>query len=182
MQGSSSGTPGPAPEVSLAEAGPDDIPVLRRLMQLYLYDLGSVDGWDIGRDGLFGNAERIERFWTEPRRHSFLVRVDGILAGFALVRDEAWFAGAGTREVSEFFVLRRYRRHGIGERVARRLFDRFPGPWEVVEMESNVDAQAFWRAVIGRYTGGAFDDSERTIKDGRRRVQHFTAPGAGARP
>ena len=56
--------------VSLDEAGPGNIPVLRRLMQLYLYDLGTVDGWDIGGDGLYGNAERIERFWSEPGRHA----------------------------------------------------------------------------------------------------------------
>jgi predicted acetyltransferase len=150
-------------------------------MQLYLYEIGSADGWDIGPDGLYGNAERIERFWTEPGRHSFLIRVDGILAGFALVRDEAWVAGAGTREISEFFVLGRYRRRGVGQRVATRLFDRFPGPWEVAQMASNVDAQAFWRAVIGRYTGGVFEDGDRTIeRDGRRRVQHFTAPGPRA--
>jgi predicted acetyltransferase len=103
--------------------------------------------------------------------------MDGVLAGFALVRDEAWLAGAGTREVSEFFVLRRYRRRGVGEHVTRRLFDRFPGRWEVVQLASNLDAQAFWRAVIGRYTGGAFEDDERRTEHGTRRVQHFTAPG-----
>ncbi len=162
---------------TLDEAGPDDLPVLRRLMQLYLYEIGSADGWDISRDGLYGNAERIERFWTEPGRHSFLIRLDGVLAGFALVRDEAWFAGAGTREISEFFVLRRYRRRGVGEGVATRLFDRFPGRWEVVQMASNVDAQLFWRSVIARYTGGAFEDGERAVEHGRRRVQHFTTPG-----
>lgn len=166
-----------APEVSLEKAGPDDVVVLRRLMQLYLYDIGSADGWDVGREGLFGNAERIERFWTEPGRHSFLIRIDGVLAGFALVRDEAWFAGAGTREVSEFFVLRRFRRRGVGERVATTLFNMFPGRWEVVQMDSNVDAQAFWRAVIARYTGGNFEDGERSGEGGRRRVQHFAAPG-----
>jgi predicted acetyltransferase len=163
--------------VSLDPAGPGDVPILRRLMQLYLYEIGSTDGWDIGPDGLYGSAERIERFWTEPGRHAFLVRVDGVLAGFALVRDEAWVAGAGTREVSEFFVLRRYRRRGVGEHVARRLFDRFPGRWEVVQLASNVEAQAFWRAVIGRYTGGAFEDGERRTEHGTRRVQHFTTPG-----
>jgi len=177
MDDASSGTPVAPPDVSLDKAGPDDIPVLRRLMQLYLYDIGSADGWDVGREGLFGDSERIERFWTEPGRHSFLIRVDGVLAGFVLVRDEAWFAGAGTREVSEFFVLRRFRRRGVGERVATALFDLFPGRWEVVQMHSNADAQAFWRAVIGRYTGGVFEDGERTGEYGRRRVQHFTAPG-----
>lgn len=178
MHAASSGPPDASPDVSLDKAGPDDIPVLRRLMQLYLYDIGSPDGWDVGRDGLFGNAGRIERFWTEPGRHSFLIRVDGVLAGFALVRDGAWFAGAGTREVSEFFVLRRFRRRGVGGRVATALFDMFPGRWEVVQMDSNAGAQAFWRAVIGRYTGGVFEDGERAGEYGRRRVQHFTTPGA----
>jgi predicted acetyltransferase len=180
MQIPPSATPQAPPAVSLERAGPEDVVVLRRLMQLYLYDIGSLDGWDVGPDGLFGNAERIERFWTEPGRHAFLIRADGVLAGFALVRDEAWFAGAGTREVSEFFVLRRHRRRGVGERAARRLFDTFPGRWEVVQMVSNAPAQAFWLAVIGRCTGGRFEDDERAVESGRRRVQHFTAGHGGS--
>jgi len=54
------------PSVTLDEADPGDVPTLRRLMQRYLYEIGSDDGWDIGADGLYGNAERIERFWSEP--------------------------------------------------------------------------------------------------------------------
>ena len=168
------------PSVTLDEAGPGDVSTLRRLMQLYLYEIGSDDGWDIGADGLYGNAERIERFWSEPGCHAFLIRVAGVLAGFALVNDRAWFAGAGTREINEFFVLRRYRRRGVGACVATRLFDRFPGRWEVVQMASNTGAQAFWRVVIARYTGGAFEDGERPTEHGGRRVQHFTAPGGRA--
>ena len=102
--------------VTLDAAGPGDVPTLRRLMQLYLYEIGSDDGWDIGADGLYGNAERIEAFWSEPGRRTFLIRVEGALAGFALVNERAWFAGPGTREISEFFVLRRYRRRGVGAR------------------------------------------------------------------
>ena len=29
-------------------------------MQLYLYDLGTIDGWKISTDGLFGDAEKRE--------------------------------------------------------------------------------------------------------------------------
>ncbi|OLD78166.1 MAG: hypothetical protein AUG87_02180 [Candidatus Rokubacteria bacterium 13_1_20CM_4_70_14] len=157
--------------VEVGEARREDTPVLRRLMQLYLYDLGTIDGWDIGDDGLYGIEARIEGFWTDPNRRSFLVRVDGKLAGFALVRDGAHFAGDGTREISEFLILRRYRRRGAGERVARRVFDMFPGRWEVTELGSNVEAQAFWRRVIGRYTGGRFKDVPRP--DGRGQMQRF---------
>ena len=48
--------------IQLVEAGADGISVLRRLMQLYLYDPGSLDGWDVGDDGAYGNAARIEGF------------------------------------------------------------------------------------------------------------------------
>jgi predicted acetyltransferase len=95
-----------ATSVEVQAARPGDRPVLRRLMQLYLYDFAAIEDWDLG-EGLYGDARRIEGFWRDPRRHSFLVRVDGKLAGFAILREEAHFAGEGTREISEFFVLRR---------------------------------------------------------------------------
>jgi predicted acetyltransferase len=79
----------------------------------------------------------IDEAGREPGRHAFLVRVEGVLAGFARVNDRAWLAGAGTREISEFFVLGRYRRRGVGACVATRLFDRDPGRWEVVQIASN---------------------------------------------
>ncbi len=161
------------PTVTLHEARTSDITVLRHLMQLYLYDLGTIDGWDVGQDGLFGDSARVERYWTEEGRLAFLIRVRGILAGFVLVRDQAWFAGPGTREISEFFVLRKYRRQGVGEQAARATFDLFPGRWEVAEMASNTGAQAFWRAVIGRYTSDRFDEAERRLGAWRGHVQHF---------
>ena len=158
-------------DIELREASREDAPVLRRLRQLYLYDLGSIDGWDVGEDGLYGTAAFIENFWTDPKRRSVLVRVGGRLAGFVLIRDGAHFAGEGTREISEFFVLRKYRRRGVGERVATRIFDMVPGKWELTELSSNVEAQAFWRRVIGRYTGHRFADMPRP--DGKGQMQRF---------
>ena len=71
-------------DVTLDRAGARAVPVLRRLMQLYLYDLGTIDGWDISSDGRFGNARSIERFWRERGRRSFFIRVGPVLGGFAL--------------------------------------------------------------------------------------------------
>ena len=160
--------------VELAPTRSEDVPVLRRLMQLYLYDLASIDGWHLGEDGAYGTAEGLERFWTEPDRSSFLLRVDGKLAGFVLVRRGAQTTDdPAAHEVSEFFVLRGYRRRGVGEWAARQVFDRFPGPWEVAQMASNTDAQAFWRAVIGRYTGGRFEDFAWRRAGAEYQVQRF---------
>lgn len=37
--------------IAILQLKSEDIPALRRLMQLYLYDLGSLDVWDIADDG-----------------------------------------------------------------------------------------------------------------------------------
>lgn len=176
--GAASGVPAidtSRPAVDLQEATPSDVPTLRRLMQLYLYDLVPAAGWDIGTDGAFGDPEVIERFWSGADRSAYLIRVDGQLGGFVLLREGSYYGGPGTREVSEFFILRPHRRRGIGERAAVSLFDRFPGRWEVRVLAENIAAREFWRAVIGRYTLG--DSTETTRHDARFSgvVQHFSS-------
>ncbi len=79
--------------------------------------------------------------------------------------------------MSEFFVMRKYRRQRVGEGAARALFDRFPGRWEVSEVPENPGAQAFWRKVIAEYTGGCYE--EQVLDDERWEgpVQVFESPG-----
>src|SRR2546427_13119583 len=112
-------------KVELRQARPQEFPVLRRLMQLYLYDFAAIDDWAIGDDGLYGNAATIESFWTDPRMTPFLVRVGSALAGFVLIRDGAHFAGEGTRNISEVFILRRHRRQGGGAADPARAVNKF---------------------------------------------------------
>jgi predicted acetyltransferase len=144
--------------IELLQAKSEDILALRRLMQLYLYDLGSLDGWDIANDGTYGNPDRIETFWMDADRQRYLVRVNGKLSGFVLTRAGTYFSGDETHEVSEFFILRKYRRSSVGRIMADRIFDGFTGTWEIAVMKSNLPAQHFWRAVIADYTGGDYEE------------------------
>ena len=141
-------------------------------MQLYIYDLGGAQ-WDVAADGTFGSRAGHRRFWTRRDRHHFLILVGAAPAGFALVRDRAHFAGAGVREISEFFVLRKYRRRGVGRYAARTLFARYPGRWEVAELTWNVGARRFWRGLIRRLAVGPI--TERRCRDGDLTffVRHF---------
>ncbi len=162
--------------VGLRALRPPDVAMVRRLVQLYLYDLGG-DRWRVESDGSFADPGWHRRFWARRGRHHFVIRVDGRPAGFALVSERAHFAGDGTREISEFFVLRRYRRRGVGGRVARALFARFPGHWELAELSWNVAAQRFWRGLIRRCAVGATVERRRRHGDLVFVVQHFaTAP------
>ncbi|MFH1676432.1 MAG: GNAT family N-acetyltransferase [bacterium] len=148
--------------VSLAEK-----PVLRNLMELYLHDFTEFDNADIGDNGLYG-YEYLDCYWTEEDRYSFLVRVDGRLAGFVLVHKIA-----GINTIAEFFVMRKYRRRGVGTEVAIRIFDRFRGKWNVTQMSYNVPAQSFWRKVIRKYTGGEYMEREWEMEGNRGLLQEF---------
>jgi len=105
-------------------------------MQLYLYDLGSLDGWDIADDGTYGRQDRIETFWTDTDRQRYLVRANGELAGFVLTRSGTYLSGDDAHAISEFFILQKYRRLGVGRNVAHRTFDGLAGTWEVAVMRA----------------------------------------------
>jgi predicted acetyltransferase len=59
-------------------------------------------------------------------------------------------------DVAEFFVLRRYRRSGVGRQAAMAFWDCVPGHWVVRVSEANRAGLLFWSEVIRSYTSGDF--------------------------
>jgi predicted acetyltransferase len=56
-------------------------------------------------------------------------------------------------DMTEFFVIRGYRRRGIGTEIAHEVWRRFPGLWEVRVMRRNHPAHHFWERAIAAFTG-----------------------------
>jgi predicted acetyltransferase len=139
----------PSPHIELVSASREQEPVIANLLQLYIYDFSELLDLDTGADAKF-DYPHLPLYWSEPGRHPFLVNVDGRLAGFVLVK-----AGSkpASHDMAEFFVLRRYRRHGVGTSIAHQVWRRLPGPWEVRVMEANVAARYFWAHAISSFTG-----------------------------
>jgi predicted acetyltransferase len=77
--------------------------------------------------------------------------------------------------VAEFFVMRKYRRKGIGAACAAQAFDLFPRRWEVRQLAANAAATAFWRRAIHRYSDGRFEEALLDDERWRGPVQSFTA-------
>jgi predicted acetyltransferase len=166
-------------KLEIIEATQQHRTLLRQLFELYAHDFSPMTGEDVNdATGMWTDDAFLTNAWRDPHFHPYLLKVNGKWAGFAWVEegsytrpdeDEHWL-------MEEFFILRKYRRQGIGEWFARALFARHPGMWEVGEIHENVDAQRFWRKVIGRYAG-AFDeiivDNERWVGP----VQQFTRNG-----
>src|SRR4030042_483489 len=162
--------------INVSPATVAERPILRHLMELYLYDFSEVDGADIGNLGLY-EYPYLDHYWVEPERSPFLVRVNGSLAGFVLVARYDYLSGQKDCWVmAEFFIMRKYRHQGVGERVACDIFDQFPGPWQVGQITENTAAISFWRKVISRYTHDNFQEHILTNDNWHGPVQTFISP------
>ena len=140
---------------------PDSFAVVRNLFALYIHDMSEFVALDVEDDGAFAIPASLGSYWEGPdasERFPFLIRADGKLAGFALIRRIA--ASPATYDMGEFFVLRKYRRTGIGRAAAHELFERFAGAWQVRELPHNTAAQGFWRRVIDEYARGEFTEGQ----------------------
>jgi predicted acetyltransferase len=98
--------------------------------------------------------------------------VEGKLAGFVLANRQTYLPG-NEWSISEFFIMRKYRRHGVGRAVAFSIFDRFRGKWEVREVECNAPSLRFWRSVIAEYTGGKYSEIRWNSESSKGSVQCF---------
>ncbi len=169
-------------EIAIHAAEPDDAAVLGSLLQLYLHDFSEVDGHDVDDSGRFAYDGLARGGEVDRWRDACLIYASiGRLADARSARRPALGPGA-CWSIAEFFVMRKYRRRGVGARVAAEVFRRFPGRWEVSPVAANAAAQSFRRAAVGRYTVGRYSLETFVIGDGwRGPVQVFTsgpdAPG-----
>jgi predicted acetyltransferase len=145
--------------IELVKASSRDDTTIRNLYQLYIYEFTRfMTNWHTNYAGRY-TEDDLDEIWHKPNRHTFLVKVEGELGGFAIVDhgvpSRYWGDGLSVVMV-EFFILAAFQGQGIAEQVAIRLFDMHPGKWEIFELEKNVRAQHFWRRTIRLYTNGQF--------------------------
>ena len=134
----------------------DRLPIFR-MLELYQHDLSDLWDQDLDGHGEYGFA--LDKYWNTEGCHAFVASANGKYAGFALV-DQSVRIGTEGYWMDQFFVLKKYRRKGVGDLLAKSVFSALPGRWEVGQMPQNRVAQAFWRKVIGSYTGGRFREHE----------------------
>ena len=143
------------PRIELIPAAPEQQHILANLLELYAHDFSEFRELNLGEDGRFGYSP-LPLYWSEPGRYPFLVRVDGKLAGLVLVRRGSQVSGDDSVwDMTEFFIVRGQRKRGVGTAVAKEVWRRFPGTWEVRVLDANVAARKFWAAAIAGFTNEA---------------------------
>ena len=141
-----------ATNVKLVEVTQEQKEILANLMQFYLYEATEFSDDDINSSGKLSLGKYFDAYWRESERHPFFIKDKCRLVGFALVRQ----TGEKKYSISEFFVMRKHRRSGIGKMAAFLLFQKFQAEWHVAQEQDNVTALLFWKFIIREYTNDNF--------------------------
>lgn len=81
-----------------------------------------------------------------------------------------------TEEGRHPFIVRKYRRRGIGRNVAHRIFDMYPGTWGVTQAPGNLTSRAFWERIVSEYTNAVYEQTEEIYQGETRPKQVFQSP------
>lgn len=140
-------------DIKIIPASIDQMPILANLLELYAHDFSEYWKFDIGDNGFYG-YEDLPLYWSEPNRHPFIIYVKNKIAGLVMVQKgspisedkEIW-------DIAEFFIMKKYKKQGIGTAVAQEIWKRFKGRWQVRVLIENEVACAFWLQAITKFIG-----------------------------
>lgn len=157
--------------------------IIKNMYPLYLHDLsghyGLVEGHTPNRHGIFEDDDEcrtladqyeVQNIWWEKPGilYPFLIMVNSLPAGFALIATPPHCAQGVNYFVNDFFLLQPFRGNGIAEQAAVEVFERFRGEWELFTNPAarNITGQKFWRKTVSRYTQGQYTERTGETFDG----------------
>jgi predicted acetyltransferase len=142
-----------AKSVSVSEASTSQRRLIECLMQFYIYEFMwpepscsiHIECDDQNRYPPFAD---LNRYWRIEGFHPLLIRVEGRLAGFALINTHSRHGERIELNMAEFFVAREHRRRGVATEAVRLILVLYPGRWEIAVAEHNVAAKMFWSRTL----------------------------------
>jgi predicted acetyltransferase len=127
--------------VDLATA--EETEVLLNLWQLYMKGLAEFRDSEVQTDGRYRD-DRLRTYLAYEEHWPFLIRSEGEIVGFALVRKSK----PATYVIGEFFIESEFRGKGVGVSAVSEILQKFFGNWEIPFQNENPKAAAFWRRTI----------------------------------
>ena len=122
-------------------------------------------------DGTFNVDDSViglSDYWNKPEHFSYLIFVDNEVVGFSLIR--RYPDVLGVFDIGQFFVLRRFKRQGVGERAFELTVKKHPGKWLTRVLPGNVGAVKLWRQVIGKVSTEHVTTSQENYRENKMEV------------
>lgn len=120
-----------------------------------------------------GEYKYFDSYFNKKSYKPYFIKVDNQIVGFILVNKYS-IVEIKANSIAEFYVKKEYRNKGIGKTAAYKVFNMFPGKWEIREREKNIMAYKFWNKVIGEYTNQSFSELILNNEDWNGPIQIFS--------
>lgn len=130
---------------------PENAHIFEVFVQDYEAEFSSLTKKEPDVEGRFA----LEADWKSPNQ-GFYLFTEKKPVGFAIRAKTA----EGRSDMAEFYILPCYRNKGLGKNFAFALFDAFPGPWQLRQIQSAKKATKFWRNIVKEYTDDNYTEDQ----------------------
>jgi len=97
--------------------------VMQNLMQFYIYDFSEYIKYDVGDSGQFAPYPYLDDYWEDlNNKFPYIIKRDDKYVGFVLVK-LIESEKSKCFSMAEFFILKKYRRSGVGKAIAVEVFN-----------------------------------------------------------
>lgn len=135
-------------QIELAPTTVEQLPLIANLYQFYAYESSDWEQEDVELDGRFYIHEpHLQRYWQEPQWSAQLILADGFIAGFLLI-ERSELPGINALELADLFILKKYRRQGIGRALVEQVILADGGSWLVSFYPQDHLASSFWNQLF----------------------------------
>ncbi len=164
-------------DITLHKVGIESKCIIENLFPFYLYDMSEYMGWAANKDGTFRFKESlIASYWTEADHTPYIIKANGELAGFTMVR--VYPGTENLQDIGQFFILRKFKRKGVGQAVLKLLLRKYPGDWQIRALVENSGAIKFWKRSIEALVGDNYSMKLAKDVDLEMLFFHFQSPFA----
>lgn len=131
-------------EIELERANIESKAKLENLMSIYLHDLSEFAAdLKINEDGKF-EYDGLELYFKSEDLTPYFITYKGEVAGFVLFNTGKYVPKDIDYVVHELFILKSFRKKGIGNAAIKILLDKYKGKYRIVQILTNKIAVNFW--------------------------------------
>ncbi|MBR2564027.1 MAG: GNAT family N-acetyltransferase [Paenibacillus sp.] len=150
--------------ILITKAEQQDKSILKNVMTLFLHDLSEFNQ-DIEmnpQNGLF-ELDVLDWFFEKEGLTPYFIRLhDQKIIGFILVQSGSFSNQEFADYVlNSFFIMKNYRRQGLGRAACKELFKHLPGRYAVGQLTTNIPAIQFWKNVYTSFDIDFYEQEEK---------------------
>jgi len=143
--------------VELIHVKINDKLTLKSLLELYDSEPNDYEEDDEGEQEPY-EYKYLEHYFKEKDWLAYFIMVDDDYAGFVMINPMPEVSDILTDySLSEFFVIPKYRRCGVGKLAVYKILDMYKGKWQLTRDPRDKNSVPFWNKVINEYTNGDFN-------------------------